>query len=53
MPSYSKNRQLNDIENGQNVNCSCKYNILFTGIFVIFIDQIFNDTLAKTLAPWL
>ena len=32
-PSCSKRRQLNELVSGQNVNCSSKYNIKFTGIF--------------------
>ena len=32
-PSCSKYQYLNKLVSGQNVNCSSKYNILFTGIF--------------------
>ena len=32
-PSWSKHCLLNELISGQNVNCSSKYNILFTGIF--------------------
>ena len=32
-PSYSKHHKLNKLINGQNINCSSKYNTKFTGIF--------------------
>ena len=32
-PSCSKHYYLNELVSGQNVNCSGKYNIKFTGIF--------------------
>ena len=44
---------------GQNVNCSSKYNIEFTGIFAenisiyaIFNDQSFSDTLINDIVSF-
>ena len=57
-PSCSKHRKLNELVSGQNVNCSSKSNIKFTGIFaekmwvafawhfsakILAYDTIFND----------
>ena len=66
-PSCSKRLYLNELVSGQNIDCSSKYNILFTGIllknvgsffsknisvYAIFDDQHFNDTLTVDIVSF-